>query len=362
MTNQYDVIIIGGGLAGLTLAIQCAKYGMSTIVIEKSSYPKHKVCGEYISKESERFLKSLGVPLDEWQLPIIDTFTLTSPYGHASTCDLVPGGIGISRYKLDDYLCQLARYHGAVVLEHQRVISTYQNKVTTHTGLSYTGHLIVGAYGRISGLQDPDTPSQKEKYIGVKYHVDEGPEKNKIEIHHFQGGYCGISAIEEDKYCMCYLAKVSSLNQSKTNIDDYEKNVLMKNPFLAQRFKANRLINRVVTSQLVFGVSREENFAVIGDAAGFIPPVTGNGMSLAFRASKLTFDNIQKYYDNPDHLISKINSYKHSYLKSRIYKGIFLQNLLLIENKLFNKSLMIALNNIPGLLPIMAKQAVGKEF
>jgi menaquinone-9 beta-reductase len=360
--TRYDIIIIGGGLAGLSLAIQCAREGMQTMVIEKGSYPKHKVCGEYISRESEGFLRSLGVPLDEWMLPVIDTFTLTSPYGHASTCALTPGGIGISRHKLDEYLCQLARQHGATVLENHRVISTQKNEVTTHSGDSYNGRLIIGAYGRISGLQETETIGQKEKYIGVKYHVDSGPEKNKIEIHHFQGGYCGISAIEDNKYCMCYLAKVSSLKQAKINIDHLEQTILKANPFLAERFKANRLIDRVVTSQLVFGVNKEEGQAVIGDAAGFIPPVTGNGMSLAFRASKQTFNHIQNYFDNPNQLIQEINNYKNHYLKSRINKGIFLQNLLLIENKLFNQSLMIALNNIPGLLPIMAKQTVGEDF
>jgi flavin-dependent dehydrogenase len=57
--NIYDVAIIGGGLAGLTLSIQCANAGYNTILFEKETYPFHKVCGEYISLESYSFRETL---------------------------------------------------------------------------------------------------------------------------------------------------------------------------------------------------------------------------------------------------------------------------------------------------------------
>ena len=59
MQNEqpYDVAIIGGGLAGLSLAIQCASQNVSVVLFEKETYPYHKVCGEYISLESQPFLE-----------------------------------------------------------------------------------------------------------------------------------------------------------------------------------------------------------------------------------------------------------------------------------------------------------------
>ena len=68
---QYDVTIIGGGLAGLSLSIQLAKKNYSVALCEKEQYPFHKVCGEYISLESWSFIESLGLPLSQMQLPII---------------------------------------------------------------------------------------------------------------------------------------------------------------------------------------------------------------------------------------------------------------------------------------------------
>ena len=77
----YDVVIIGGGLAGLTLAITLAKEGRTIALIEKESYPFHKVCGEYISLESWDFLLRCGVPLQELNLPIIKQLKITAPNG-----------------------------------------------------------------------------------------------------------------------------------------------------------------------------------------------------------------------------------------------------------------------------------------
>src|ERR1051325_8357647 len=117
---KYDVAIIGGGLAGLAAAIQLKQNGHSVIVFEKETYPFHKVCGEYISLESWDFLLSLGLPLNEWHLPLIDTFQLTAPNGKQFTTKLPLGGFGISRYKLDNAMVQRAKELGVHVLENTR--------------------------------------------------------------------------------------------------------------------------------------------------------------------------------------------------------------------------------------------------
>ena len=102
-------------------------------------------------------------------------------------------------------------------------------------------------------------------------------------------------------------------------------------------------------------------FRSIGDAAGFIPPLTGNGMSLAFRSAKDIYLKItnQKANENLSHINKE---YTQNYLSGRIQKGIFLQDLLFIQNPYFNKALMYGLMKIPGLLQIMSRQAVGTEI
>ena len=106
--GTYDVAIVGGGLAGLALSIQLGKKGYKIILFEKETYPFHKVCGEYISMESWPFLESLGVPLTELNLPRINKLMVSAPNGRLLTEKLTLGGFGISRYKLDHILKNLA--------------------------------------------------------------------------------------------------------------------------------------------------------------------------------------------------------------------------------------------------------------
>src|ERR1700761_3162787 len=111
-SGSYDVIIAGGGLAGLALSIQLARAGYSVALREKETYPYHKVCGEYISLESWNFLEELGLPLSDWNLPIIRQLLISAPNGRSIEHELPLGGFGISRYKLDSALAGIARAEG----------------------------------------------------------------------------------------------------------------------------------------------------------------------------------------------------------------------------------------------------------
>src|SRR4051812_6672941 len=104
----YDVAIIGGGLGGLCLAIQCIEKRYSVILFEKEEYPFHKVCGEYISLESWDFLRRLGINLEDLNLPIIRALNISDASGHSYRFDLPLGGFGISRFSLDGALYHIA--------------------------------------------------------------------------------------------------------------------------------------------------------------------------------------------------------------------------------------------------------------
>ncbi len=372
MNKTPHILIIGGGLAGLSLAILCAKSGFSITVLEKGDYPKHKVCGEYISMESYGFLQSLGLPLDELNLPKINNFVLTSHHHLQASCHLEMGGFGVSRYFLDEMLAKTVAENGGQVLANQRVTAVdYDNqlrkyRITTHTQTAFVADFVVGAFGRVSGLQ-PQVA--KADYIGVKYHLADGPAADTIEIHNFEGGYCGISQIENGRFCLCYLAKAEQLKAYKGDIAAFEAAVLAQNPYLKTRLASEKLMKAVTTSQLNFGVAAIENlpYPCIGDAAGFIPPITGNGMSLAFRAAKILHNDIIVCLndENPNkihNLLAMNKKYRAKYLNFRIKQGIFLQKLLFLKLPFFNKLLMFTLTNVPFLMRLMTRQAVGKKI
>ena len=98
--EKEEIIIIGGGLAGLTAAALLAKRGRKVLVVEKKAYPFHRVCGEYISNEVKGFLKRENLYPDALQPAEIDRFMLTSTKGKVVEIGLDLGGFGISRYAL----------------------------------------------------------------------------------------------------------------------------------------------------------------------------------------------------------------------------------------------------------------------
>jgi len=310
--NKYDIAVVGGGLAGLCLAIQSAKKGYRVILFEKEKYPFHKVCGEYISLESWSFLERLGVPLSMWDLPIISVLETTDVAGSAATFALPLGGFGVSRYKLDHFLYKLALQHGVEVFTQTKVNEVlFENDVYTiecGTG-QYLARVVAGAYGKRSNLDikwNRDFVDARQKglnnYIGVKYHIRYNNAANTIALHNFYNGYCGISKIENDISCLCYLTTGGNLSANNYSLAEMEKNVLSRNPHLKKIFnEAMFLYDRPLTiSQVSFSnkTQAEKGVLMLGDASGLITPLCGNGMSMAMHASKIAMQSINAYLNN----------------------------------------------------------------
>ncbi|MBU9936905.1 MAG: FAD-dependent oxidoreductase, partial [Ferruginibacter sp.] len=116
-SNATDIIIIGGGLAGLVSAIHLSKAGLSVILIEKNEYPKHKVCGEYVSNEVLPYLQQLGADPMTTGAKKINRFLLSTTRGKTTEIKLPLGGFGVSRYTLDHFLFQRAVQNGCSVMQ-----------------------------------------------------------------------------------------------------------------------------------------------------------------------------------------------------------------------------------------------------
>ncbi|RYF88448.1 MAG: FAD-binding protein, partial [Chitinophagaceae bacterium] len=227
-TSAYELAIIGGGLAGLSLAIQSARSGRSTVLFEKEQYPFHKVCGEYISFENWNHLQELGIPLSDMNLPMINRLLVSAPDGRKVESQLPLGGFGISRYLLDDLLCRIARAEGVHVVEHTKVtdlvFSDDRFTVMTDQG-EVSAKVAAGSFGKRSNLdirwKRPFTIHNHSKlsdYVAVKYHVRINAANDQIALHNFEDGYCGISAIEDEKFCLCYLTKAGNLRKAGNDI------------------------------------------------------------------------------------------------------------------------------------------------
>jgi menaquinone-9 beta-reductase len=373
---DFDCAIIGGGLAGLTLAIQLANVGRSVVLFEKQKYPFHKVCGEYISMESFNFLERIGIPLSIMQLPMINEVKISSPNGNSFTRKLDLGGFGISRYTLDSTLANLASSKGVTVLQQTKVIDlVFENDsftLKTQTA-NYTAKTACGAYGKRSSLDKKLNPRSSpitkitKNYIAVKYHVTTDFKDNRIELHNFKDGYCGISKVDENKYCLCYLTSSKNLNDNDNNIKTMEKNVLMKNPFLKKYFTdAIFLYQQPLTiSQITFTKKSavENHVLLLGDSAGTIAPLCGNGMSMAMRASFVTFQLLEKYFNTNSSRANLETAYTDEWnmlFAKRIKIGNNLQHLFGKE-KLTNIAIAV-LKNTPRLTDKLISITHGDKF
>ncbi|MGY6744994.1 MAG: NAD(P)/FAD-dependent oxidoreductase [Cecembia sp.] len=302
--NEWDIIVIGGGLAGLIAAQQLAKAGREVLLIEKKTYPFHRVCGEYISNEVLGFLKQESLFPTDIEPAEITKFRLTSVDGQCAEMALDLGGFGISRYYLDEFLFQRAMSAGAESLLQTQVESVHFNSQENHFevkvqdgGILYAKY-VLGAFGKRSKIDkslDRGFMKEKSPYIGVKYHVQIDYEPDVVALHNFEGGYCGINRIEDGKFNLCYLGSRVQL-RAFGSIPEMEKQVLYKNPHLRKIFEeADFLFEKPeVINEINFSPKSpvENHILMLGDAAGLITPLCGNGMAIAVHSGKLAADAI----------------------------------------------------------------------
>lgn len=374
LQRDWDVGLIGGGLAGLSLAIILAREGLEVLVIEKDQYPRHKVCGEYISNESLDFLSRLDFPFKDWDLPNIDRFELSFPDGNNHSCKLEPGGFGISRYALDHQLAKIALDNGVQLVAGEKVVRwesmPEEHSIILKDGKGYRSKVLVIAAGRNAGgiSHKGRQKARGNSWFGVKYHVDMDFPKDLIQINVFKGGYAGLSKVENGRLCFCYLANSKGLKEFGGSIPEYEKSILTENPFLAKYLHSMEILSGpFTTGNFVFDyfATSSKSALVLGDSAAFIPPLTGNGMSLAFRSAAVVGELLTDYFKgrkNWQEVEQSYEKYGRQYLRRRIDSGVFLQNLLLNPSVYLQKSLSFGLNMFPFMLKQLSKKAVGKPF
>lgn len=297
---MYDIGVIGGGLSGLSSAIQLAKAGLNVVLLEKKAYPFHRVCGEYISLETLPFLKA-KLDFDPFQhnAALINQLKISSPKGSTIKLPLDLGGFGISRYRLDFVLKKIAEESGVTIFDQTNVLNIHQKnnyfEIETNKQGRLKSKMAIGAFGKRSNLDRSLNRASfynRSPYIAVKHHIriSDFMLDNEIALHNFQDGYCGISRVEDGVFCLCYLSHRKNLKQTG-NIPTLEKSILQKNPFLNAIFNEAEFVWKkpLVINEISFDKKtlQENGVWLSGDSAGMITPLCGNGMAMALHSSYL---------------------------------------------------------------------------
>lgn len=369
--DNPEIIIIGGGLAGLTAALHLSKAGLQTKLIEKYEYPHHKVCGEYLSNEVLPYLNTLGIDPIAKKAKNITKFQITDQDGKELAVNLPMGGIGISRYSLDNMFYEAIKDKVQVVFDTVQEVNFDNNRfqIKTQKKQSYKADLVLGAFGKRSNL---DTflkrkfISQKSPWLAVKAHYSYDFPDDTVSLHNFEGGYCGLSKTESNDVNACYLTTYNSFKK-QGNIDGFQKVVLSKNPYLKDFFaNAVQVFDKPLSiSQISFQHKNpvEDHVLMIGDSAGLIHPLCGNGMAMAIHSGKIASESILESIKSSSFnrlmLEQKYTEVWEKTFRKRIYHGRLIQKVLM--NPMASKIGFSMAKNIPFLLPKLIQKTHGRQ-
>jgi len=267
---KKPLTIAGGGLAGLSLGIALRHHGVDVTLHEAGNYPRHRVCGEFISGVGDDTLEKLGIAKSLRNATPLLSAAWNDPRGRV--CEMQVVGRGISRWQLDDSL--------------QRLFTGLGGKLITNSRIE-PGPEIIWAAGR---------PRREGPWIGLKCHAVRLPLSHDLEMHLGRNGYLGLAKIEDEKVNICGLFQKSIPAGAK---GPSLLTALLRSGGLLEL--ADRLDSANLDASTFCGVAgfqtgwQPARGFSIGDATHMIPPFTGNGMSMAFESAETALRHALAY-------------------------------------------------------------------
>jgi flavin-dependent dehydrogenase len=288
-----EVAIVGGGIAGSSLAIALAKRGRRVTLIERDTFPRDKLCGELLSTEVRSELSALGVDarvLSE-QPAEIRRARFVSASGRKLELDLGGVAFGLSRGVLDALLFDEARRAGASVSEGVEALSISEHashvRIVTTAG-ELEAPIAVLAHGRRTKLDKAlDRPFTRDRhpYAAIKRHYRPRGQvfglEGFVELHTFAGGYCGFCFVEGGVINACAL-----VDHRRGDV----RAIARASPSLERRFAELEPIagSEQAIAEIPFAMKETHRGRVFyaGDAAGMIAPLAGDGQAMALASAR----------------------------------------------------------------------------
>lgn len=357
-SSHYDLAIIGGGPAGTSAAITAARSGAHVALFESRSFPRHKVCGEFVSAEALDVLSELLANATG-----IDSLIGTAPSLHHTHLYLgnrmqqaavSPPAVSITRYELDAALWHAAQAAGVGCTNNCEVTSVEGEgpfRLQTAAGPVTSRALIVAA-GRWSQFVADRALPPGPKWIGLKAHFREARPSLSTDLYFFPHGYCGVQPVATDVVNACAMVR----SDQASSLPD----VFRSHPALQQRSASWAPVTSAVsTAPLVY--RRPEpvrgNMTFVGDAAAFIDPFVGDGISIALRSGRAAAQYLSKFLSGEEPLEVSIAAYQREYSKqfapllafaSRVRGLLSLQGIAQIA--------AFEILRLPGLLPLIIRK------
>ena len=312
-----DLIVIGGGPAGSAAAITASR-GARVLLLERGRFPRHKVCGEFVSSESLQILRTLlagnhsflesCISISEARI-FLDGQVITAP--------VHPPAASLTRFDLDYALWTAAEAAG-VCTRSQTAVRSIQGdgpfEVTTAEG-HFQARAVVNASGRWSNLNThmADAPN---KWIGLKAHFFESAPAITVDLYFFPGGYCGVQPVRSPEIVGETVVNVCAMVNSQDS--NTLPQVFAQHAGLRERSRGWRpATDMVATSPLRFlkPVPVRDGILQTGDAAGFVDPFVGDGIALALRSGKLAASCLLDFLSGKKTLSDAADDYRNAHTR-----------------------------------------------
>jgi flavin-dependent dehydrogenase len=312
---MYDLAVIGGGPAGTSASITAARHGAKVLLLERGRYPRHKVCGEFVSGEAIGLLSSLlgdgcaqqGIALSRARIFIDGTKLETG---------VKPAAVSIPRVDMDSALWNAALEadvdgRQAQPVEHIEGDGPFRIFTAADT---FTARALINASGRWSNLSNNGNGSITEKWLGLKAHFHEARPEQSVDLYFFDAGYCGVQPVtpaetrDADRINVCAMVRAGTATSLET--------ILHWHPELAKRSASwKQVFEPVTTFPLTFREPSPTQHRILlaGDAAGFVDPFVGDGISLALRSGALAAESLRAFFMGTSGLDQAISSYREAY-------------------------------------------------
>ena len=352
----WDIVVVGGGPAGLAVAIVAAEQGLSVIVIERRDCSPDKACGEGVLPPGVKALERLGVA---------DRFDRSTSYpfagirfiqedGSSAESQMPVSGLGIRRTLLVEALARRAEELGAV-LQHRCSVNRVEANANAHEAVVHTtngkifGRLVVAADGLHSQLRKAsglDAPPNRRRRLALRQHYKIRPWTNFVEVYLDDKGEAVVTPVSDESVGINFVWEDGVIEQPKI-------------PVLKGRFPA--LIARLGDAPpissirgagpMARGATRRnsDRMVLVGDAAGFVDSISGDGLSIAFNSALILGKHLPEILKR-DATRQSMEAYERE--ARRLYRGYWLVTnglLMVARHPRARRTIINSLRRHPGI-------------
>jgi flavin-dependent dehydrogenase len=316
----FNLAIIGGGPAGCAAAIVAARKGARVLLLERTRFPRHKVCGEFVSAESLELLRNLLSKDFHHLLTRAPRISNSRIFLDGSTLEarIDPSAASIARFDLDAALWETCCIEGVETHTETGVKSVEGNGpflIASGTQV-FEADAVINASGRWSSLTSPEIRAKgsKEKWLGIKAHFYEASAPPSTDLYFFDGGYCGVQPVAPAMNGS--VVRINACAMVRADVANTFSAVLRLHPVLRERSRNWQPVTETVsTSPLVFHKPEmvQNTMLQVGDAAAFVDPFVGDGISLALRSGALAAECLQAFFRGEHSLEQAAGLYSKAY-------------------------------------------------